>query len=339
MSTLTREQLEFLGLAERGRPDLYLSAEDVTGAPHAAAMRLAFEALGLDGFLCVEGSPTVAFLVVQDPEGLDELQRVHKALWNQGLASLLLVIHPQTIRAYSLMRKPVAEGWQPDGGTPDPRLVKTLDLTARGLEVLNLVTAVETGRFFNENPAAFDRGSRVDRVLLSNLIETRRLLIEKRLDREKLQPRQARAQAQALLLQIMFLAYLEDRDFVDEEIFANGTGGTITSLTALLDSGDPDLVHQLFATLRRSFNGDLFLAPCAFEDVPLEGSLHVEDLEVLAVFRPGPGRDGHRPGAFLALRLSLHPGGVDQRRLRPILGRGSHAAASLRRLLHASCVG
>ena len=287
MSTLTREHLEFLGLAGRGRPDLYLSAEEVTGAPHAAAMRLAFDALGLGGFLCVEGSPTIAFLVARSSFDLEQLQEVHKALWNQGLASLLLVIDPRIIKAYSLMRKPVAEGWRPENGRSDPRLVETLELTARGLEAFSLVTAVESGRFFTDHSTAFDRDSRVDRVLLGNLIETRRQLVRNRRDREGLEPEQVRAQAQTLLLQVMFIAYLEDRGFLNEEVFARGTGGRVSSLTALLDGSDPGLVSQLFGVLRQDFNGDLFLAPCAFDGLQVEGGLMVEDLEALATFRHG----------------------------------------------------
>ncbi len=294
MSTLTREHLEVLGLAERGRPDLYLSTEEVLGAPHAAAMRLAFEDLGLAGFLCVEGIPTIAFLV-QASEDLRPLHEVHRALWNQGLASLLLVLGPRAsgeqvgndgseIRAYSLMRKPVDESWRPDRGQPDPRLVETLELTARGLDAFDLVTAVESGRFFAEHPEAFDRDSRVDRVLLANLIETREQLV---LERRGLETKRARVQAQALLLQVMFIAYLEDRAFLGEESFAEATGGRAFSLVTLLDLDDRNSVHRLFFVLREDFNGDLFLAPCAFDGSETEGGLLAEDLKHLAEFRRG----------------------------------------------------
>ncbi len=286
MSTLTRKHLESLGLAGRGRPDLYLSAEEVLGAPHAAAMRLALETLEIAGFLCVEGTPTIAFLV-QASKDLRQLHKVHTALWNQGLASLLLVIRRQEILAYSLMRKPVKKGWRPDGDEPDPRLVETLELTARGLEVFDLVTAVESGRFFAEHPKAFDRESRVDRVLLANLIETRERLVREGRDRKGLKAATARAQAQALLLQVMFIAYLEDRGFLDEEFFATATGRRTSSLATLIDRGDPGLVHRLFAVLREDLNGDLFLAPCAFDGSQAEGGLLAEDLKHLAEFRRG----------------------------------------------------
>ncbi len=286
MNTLTGEHFELLGLAGRGRPDIYLSAEEVLGAPHAAAMRLAFETLGLAGFLCVEGTPTIAFQV-QTSEDPYQLHKVHKALWNQGLASLLLVIRRQEIQAYSLMRKPVKEDWRPDGGEPDPRLVETLKLTARGLEAFDLVTAVESGRFFAEHPKSFDRDSRVDRVLLANLIETRERLVREGLERKGLETKLARTQAQALLLQVMFIAYLEDRGFLGEETFKEATGGKAPSQTELFKCGDPSFLHRLFAALREDFNGDIFLAPCAFDGSQAEGGLLAEDLEHLAEFRGG----------------------------------------------------
>ncbi len=286
MNTLTREHRELLGLDGRGRPDLYLSAEEVLGAPHATAMRLAFETLGLAGVLCVEATPTIAFLI-QDSDNRQQLDSVHHALWNQGLASLLLVIRPREVHAYSLVRKPVHKGWRSDGGEPDPRLVETLELTARGMEAFDLVTAVESGRFFTEHAKDFDRESRVDRVLLANLIETRERLVRQGVQGKGLSTEQARAQAQALLLQIMFIAYLEDRGLLGETILGQVVGGRASTLEALLENGDPGLVQETFAVLRKRFNGDLFLTPCAFDGPETAGDLQAEDLGHLAEFRRG----------------------------------------------------
>ena len=69
MSQLTPEILKRFGLADRRSPDLYLSDRDVLGAPHASAMRLAFEDLGLAGVFCVAGTPTVAFLGTRERSG------------------------------------------------------------------------------------------------------------------------------------------------------------------------------------------------------------------------------------------------------------------------------
>ena len=61
-------------------------------------MRVGFKELGLAGFFCVNSVPTAAFLL-QEQLDTAEINKVHRALWNQGLSSLLLVILPDEIRA------------------------------------------------------------------------------------------------------------------------------------------------------------------------------------------------------------------------------------------------
>jgi len=276
MGQLSRELLDLLGLEDRRPPDLYRSAAEVLGAPHASSMRLAFDDLGLAGFLCLEGSPTVAFLV-QEAEDREQVDRAHRALWNQGLASLLLVLRRHELLAYSLLRKPIETGDR-ELRSSDPRLVETLELTARSLEAFELITAVESGRYFGDRRSSFHRGNRVDAVLLSNLLETRKRLIE-----EGLEPDQARA----LLIQTTFVAYLEDRSLLDESYFETATDGRVDSLLSLLDLGEPELLGGLFTRLRGDFNGDLFLAPCSFESRDGVESLAYRHLVPLADFRKG----------------------------------------------------
>src|SRR3972149_5856418 len=104
----TNKWIETLGLSDRIKPDLFLSPDDIIGAQHAAAMRVGFKELGLAGFFCVNDIPTVAFFL-QEQLDRTEINKVHRALWNQGLSNLLLVIFPDEICAYSLVQKPVPE--------------------------------------------------------------------------------------------------------------------------------------------------------------------------------------------------------------------------------------
>jgi hypothetical protein len=100
---------ERLGLENRGVPEFYESATMVADTPHALAIRAALDELGLSGIFCVQGVPTIAILnmAVYDAERVVDL---HGALWNQGLASLLLVTAGDVLRIYSLARKP-QKGW------------------------------------------------------------------------------------------------------------------------------------------------------------------------------------------------------------------------------------
>jgi hypothetical protein len=62
--------------------------------------------MGLSAIFCVQGVPTVAILAT-DRYDRAAVVDLHGALWNQGLASLLLVIADDTLRVFSLARTPL----------------------------------------------------------------------------------------------------------------------------------------------------------------------------------------------------------------------------------------
>ena len=59
----------------------------------------------MSAVFCVQGVPTIAILSL-DEYDRDSVIQLHADLWNQGLASLFLVISGDTLRAFSLARKP-----------------------------------------------------------------------------------------------------------------------------------------------------------------------------------------------------------------------------------------
>lgn len=272
--------LASFGLADRvGTPDLFLSRESVLGASHAAAMRAGFE-IGVSGYLCVGSVPTVVFLI-RDELDQTEVDRVHKALWNQGLASMLLVVVHSAIRVYSLWRRPVAtEGHSIRGR--DKRLIEVLNLTTEALSILSarqLIASVESGQYFEEHRQAFDRRTRIDTTLLANLRITQQDLVAQGLSADA---------ARALLLQTIFIAYLEDRAIIEPEYYVDVfPGENVRSFIEVLGRGDLPLLTRLFAALREHFNGDIFYAPSSFDpndEVPVLTGQH---LSVLALFREG----------------------------------------------------
>ncbi len=270
--------VETLALGNRSKPDLFLSPEEVLGAPHAAAMRIGFNKLKLAGFFCVDSIPTIAFLT-QDRLNRFQIDITHKALWNQGLVSLLLVILPEEVRAYSLLQTPKPEDAADEtDDIRDKRLIRSFNLAADAIEISHLITGIESGRYFQENRSNFDQKKKVDAELLSNLRETERRLIG-------LSPEAA----QALLLQIAFIAYLEDRDIIDHEYFEQAIGRKeeIGCLKDLLRSQHPAHLNMLFKKLRQDFNGDIFFAPCAFDESAPAPPLTAEHLQHLADFREG----------------------------------------------------
>jgi hypothetical protein len=241
-----------LGLTNRQSPELYESAEAVHNVPHASAIRAALDQMGLTAVFCVQGVPTVAILAMEhyDREAIINL---HGELWNQGLASLLLVISEDTLRVFSLARTPIRD---PGDSFETRCLIETLRQTDDVLRFRDLIYGAESGRFWRDHGDYFRPRERVDQVLLENLQAAHELL-----QSEDLSP----DAAQALLIQVMFIAYLEDRKILLPEDFESATDGGMQSFSAILAAGDVSSLRSLFRTLQSDFNGDLFVAPCSFE--------------------------------------------------------------------------
>lgn len=264
---------ERLGLGDRNAPEFFESAAMVADTPHALAIRAAIHELGLSGIFCVQGVPTVAILSMATYDAARVVD-VHGALWNQGLVSLLLVAAGDVLRVYSLARKPQKE-W---GEQFDERcLIETLNATAHALEIRNLIYGVESGRLWKEHADYFQSKERIDQVLLDNLTQSHKLL-------SKSLPSDA---AQALLIQVMFIAYLEDRKIITPDYVMAATNKGANNFSALLAKRDVRLLKLLFATLRGDFNGDLFVAPCSFDPRARAPTVQVSHLDVIASFRTG----------------------------------------------------
>ena len=263
-----------LSLSTRGTPEFYEQSDDVRNVPHAGALRTTIDDLGASAVFCVQHLPTVVILSVDEyePAGVAPL---HAALWNQGLASLLVVISGDTVRVFTLARIPRS------GNDHDPVascLVDELDAVTDALKLQNLVYGAESGRFWEDHSDHFKPEERVDRVLLRNLTESHRLLCGAGL---------STSAAQALLIQAMFVAYLEDREIIGTDYFQGATNARADDFETLLQSGDVESVDSLFETLRKDFNGDLFVAPCSFEVTDRGPRLQAAHLAALARFRSG----------------------------------------------------
>lgn len=269
--------VQTFGLIDRiGTPDLVLAGTDMFGLPHAASMRAAFHQ-NIQGFLVVGDIPTIAFAIREELDR-QEIARLHKALWNQGLASLLVVHARFEVQVYSLWQRPISPN-VPLPAISDQRLVETLDLAADALEIFQLVPSVESGQYFEKHHQSFDPATRIDATLLSNLQETHR-----KLTRRNLTP----ATARQLILQIIFIAYLEDRGIIDPEYFQDALHmPDAKGLVDVLNCQDPQLLARLCETLHNSFNGDVFHALGSFEQGQPHASLEPYHLNPIVEFREG----------------------------------------------------
>ena len=265
---------EVLSLSHRNAPELYTADTEIEQGPHAEAIRFALRDLGLDAVFCIAGVPTVGFLNQADVS-LERIDDVHRILWNQGLMSVLLVIHDDELTAYSLVRRPFR---RQSGITSDTRLVTTFRLVSDALKLRELIGSMESGRFWFENEELFCPGDRVDSVLLSNLLEAF----------EAMRRELGDDAAQALLMQTMFIAYLEDRKIINGNVFRAASNHACSTLAEILAAKSPAPFEKLFVWLKDAFNGNLFNAPCAFEIGDASPpKLKTRHLEILARFRHG----------------------------------------------------
>ena len=282
-NTLAPEWKNRLGLTHRRSPELYESAEAVSDVPHAPAIRAALTDMGISAIFCVQGVPTVAILEADD-YNRDRIIDLHGALWNQGLASLLLVIAEDTLRAFSLARTPLSD---PGDAFEDRCLIDHLSLTSEVLRFQDLIYGAESGRLWNENSKFFPPKERIDQVLLDNLNVSKDLMQDAEL---------APNAAQALLIQAMFIAYLEDREIVTPAYFAAISEKSAENFSALLETGDVDLFRSFFRTLHDDFNGDLFVAPCSFEPMGNAPDVTPAHLKILTRFLSGREEMAHSGG-------------------------------------------
>ena len=273
-SGLSTQWTDALSLTRRRAPELYQSETEIEPGPHADAIRLALVKLRLAAVFCIEGVPTIGFLV--DPDVTpDRIHTIHRILWNQGLMSLLLVIKDDELIAYSLVQRPF-HGEQDLGA--DPRLIMTLSLVADALKLRELIGSTESGRFWFENDRFFDPANRVDSVLLANLLQAFR----------EMKGDLGNESAQALLMQAMFIAYLEDRKIIKSNVFQNASRGAYSTFSEMLQARSPAAFERLFVWLKKAFNGNVFNAPCAFEVGEINSpKLTTSHLQVLARFRHG----------------------------------------------------
>jgi hypothetical protein len=267
--------MEALSLSRRRTPEFYQVGDAVESGPHAEAARFALTDLGLAAVFCIEGVPTIGFL--NEPNAtIERIDTVHRILWNQGLMSLLLVIGNDELTAYSLVQRPFRR--EETVATQDPRLITTLSLLSQALKLRELIDSTESGRFWYEHDEFFDPAQRVDSVLLDNLLQAFR----------ELKDDLSGEGAQALLMQAMFIAYLEDRKIVKSDVFQKTSNGAHSSFEEVLNARSPAAFEALFTWLKKAFNGDIFNAPCAFDlGDSSPPKVKTQHLRVLARFRRG----------------------------------------------------
>lgn len=168
------------------------------------------------------------------------LDEVRQRVWNQGLATVVIGLSPEALAAYSVLR----------------RHEKSIELSFDDASVDGPWSPYDfiTGAIQRRVPSWFEPERRVDQSLLDSLTA----LIN------NLAPDIQRRPAEALVAQIIFLRYLEDRGIVADTYRTKHQIGRLQDLVAKSDGVGVD---RLISELGETFAGD-FLRNTGFSPPP-----------------------------------------------------------------------
>lgn len=244
-----------LGLKRLGNS--FITATDQpTGHPYSEAIQDILS-LGVSGVYCLEEVPCAAILYLtqtntQTPE---YLLNIYLALWNQGILDYLMIIEQDKIEIHSLSSSPAEWQKTAESGltTCKQSLIVPFNLIAEASEIESIFSGIENGRFLSEYKEKFFSENKVDSILVNDLTGTRSLLLGKN---HNTASQEEIAQVHDVLLQSMFLLYLEDKGIVGSDYlktFGNGN----KKLHELLRNSVDDFI-KLLERLNVDFNGGTF---------------------------------------------------------------------------------
>lgn len=189
---------------------------------------------------CVDDTPVACFVDLTDVAAEVLLDEVRQRVWNQGLATVVIGLSPEALAAYSVLR----------------RHEKSIELSFDDASVDGPWSPYDfiTGAIQRRVPSWFEPERRVDQSLLDSLTA----LIN------NLAPDIQRRPAEALVAQIIFLRYLEDRGIVADTYRTKHQVGRLQDLVAKSDGVGVD---RLISELGETFAGD-FLRNTGFSPPP-----------------------------------------------------------------------
>ena len=271
MAELSVSLARQLGLTKNSGRQVVRSLDELNGIVDAHALRRAWERIGLSAILFVDGKPTTYFKEVSRLREHD-IRRYHRFVWNQGIATLLVVSTPTDIYIFSGQAPPASDEADLNDGN---RLVQHLRRVDDALEVERLIYRIETGWIYEQHAASFDREQTIDQHLLRNLGDAAFQL-------HKINPKLSLARIDSLLGRTIFVCYLVDREIIDADFFQDigvaGAGSLVEMFDQLSATTAIDALYRLFDALQAMFNGSLFDEDLADERSKID-SRHIDTLK------------------------------------------------------------
>lgn len=215
--------------------DLFRVGDSAGVRPYAAEideMLAPDGGIGASAVFCFGDQPTICFLDAQIIKGDVEkrVEQIRQRIWNQNLASIVLVVDEEVLSAYSVNEREA-----------EPDTLLRANVVARGAWS---AYEVQSGFIKDRLSDWFKPEARVDQRLLVNLRDVVRALIKADLNA---------TEAEALMAQVIFLCYLEQRGIVGP---AYRETHKLDFLEAYVSKRDGVGIDAYFQQLSKDFNGD-----------------------------------------------------------------------------------
>lgn len=223
-------------LAYADFPDsLFRKERDVGARPYASEieeMLSDHRGIGASAVFCVEEVPTVCFIDAKTIEGKveDRVERIRQKVWNQNLVSVVLVCDDDILTAYSVTARDAP--------------ADAIDAGESDVQGKWSAHEVQSGFVKDRLSSWFSPDARVDQRLLANLRQVVKALSKNGL---------SETAAEALMAQVIFLCYLEQRGIVGE---AYREKHGLSPLEAYVSKRDGAGIDKLLKRLGSDFNGD-----------------------------------------------------------------------------------
>ncbi|MHB8809931.1 MAG: HsdM family class I SAM-dependent methyltransferase [Desulfobulbaceae bacterium] len=253
----------------------YSSRGEIIADPDLSAyvhlLTRAWEEFDLDGVVCITGIPTLYLCCFEHPLTPEKAADYQRNFWNQGVATILVLADPQTVRLYSGLAAPAEPGKEKDH---NKSLIETVKLTDYAIRIHDLYLQLATGQYYRTYSGKFDAKQSVDTYLLDNLGAIRDAITS---DDDGLD----KAEAHTFLARILFLCYLIDRGIIDLARYpycSCSPGAKLVDVLEQLPVGSAKkLLYRLFDDLKEKFNGSMFERSTEAEKVRLRNH-HIEVL-------------------------------------------------------------
>jgi hypothetical protein len=252
----------FEALAYTDFPEELLRAGNPVGSrPYAVEieeMLATDRGISASAVFCVERLPTICVVdaTAFANDRSSRIEQIRQRVWNQNLASVVLVIDPEAASAYSVLNRTAKPDILPYSHASRHKRWSAYE--------------VQSGFIKDRLPNWFDPNERVDQRLLSNLREVVKLLVADGLTATK---------AEALIAQIIFLCYLEQRGIIGDSYRKKHR---LDFLATYVGGCDGPGLDRFLTRLGRDFNGDFFSSTDA--NAPHWSTLRRKSFQHIATF-------------------------------------------------------